>query len=138
MPIPDSIDARLFYRCAYQRYDDAKVLRNAEHTTGAVYLAGYGVECILKALILNAVPSKRRKEILNSFRGAHAHDYNWLRDCYLANGGARFPPAVTRQFTLVNEWSTNLRYVPRTYRSDEADSFLVAVESIIQWAAERL
>ena len=53
MAIPASIEARLYYRCAFQRHEDAQILLRADHTTGAVYLAGYGVECILKALVLH-------------------------------------------------------------------------------------
>jgi len=44
MATPSSSDARLYYRCGYQRYEEAEVLLNAEYTTGAVYLAGYGIE----------------------------------------------------------------------------------------------
>lgn len=57
MGVPKSKHARLFYRCALHRRDEAKILRKADpRTTGAVYLAGYSVECILKALILAAAP----------------------------------------------------------------------------------
>jgi len=79
MAIPASIEARLYYRCAFQRHEDAQILLRADHTTGAVYLAGYGIECMLKALVLSAVAPAARTEMLNSFRGARAHDYEWLR-----------------------------------------------------------
>jgi len=58
MAVPSSIEARLFYR-ASQRFDEAQVLLEAVRTTGAVYLAGYGIECILKALILSVFPQAR-------------------------------------------------------------------------------
>jgi len=41
---------------AKQRFDDALLLLEMGRTTAAVYLAGYSVECMLKALILSAVP----------------------------------------------------------------------------------
>jgi hypothetical protein len=135
---PGSADARLFYRCAIRRFEEAQVLFRAEYTTGAVYLAGYGIECILKALVLMAVPAKDRTTVLQSFRGGKAHEYDWLRTLYLENGGARFPPEVNRQFTLVNDWSTDLRYLPRQVRAPEAGSFLKAAEAIIQWADGRM
>jgi hypothetical protein len=138
MAIPSASDARLFYRCAFQRYDDAQVLLRAEHTTGAVYLAGYGVECILKALILMAVAPGDRSATLQSFRGGRAHDFEWLRTQYLTNGGARFPRDVNQYFTLVNDWSTDLRYTPRSVREGEADAFLIAAAAIIRWADGRL
>ena len=95
MAIPGSSDARLYYRCAFQRYEEAEVLLEADYTTGAVYLAGYGIECILKALVLMSVAAGDRPETLKSFRGSKAHEYEWLRSLYLTNGGARFPREIT-------------------------------------------
>ena len=59
MAVPGSSDARLYYRCAFQRYEESQVLIEAGYTTGAVYLAGYGIECILKALVLNVSTGRR-------------------------------------------------------------------------------
>ena len=101
MAVPASPEARLYYRCAFQRHEDAQILLRADRTTGAVYLAGYGIECILKALLLSALAPVARTAMLDSFRGARAHDYEWLRTHYLENGGARFPRATTQAFTLV-------------------------------------
>ena len=138
MAMPASPDARLYYRCAFQRYEEAEVLFKAEFTTGAVYLAGYGVECILKALVLMAVPGGSRTDMLKSFRGSKAHEYEWLRSLYLTNGGARFPREITQHFTLVNDWSTDLRYTPRSVRADDAEAFLASAAAIIRWADGRL
>jgi hypothetical protein len=138
MAIPASIEARLFYRCAFERHDDAEVLLRAEHTTGAVYLAGYGVECILKALVLSALAPAARSEMINSFRGTKAHDFEWLRTQYLQGGGPRFSREVLEAFTLVNAWSTGMRYLPRTLGKDVAAGFLAAAWNIIRWADGRL
>jgi hypothetical protein len=136
MAMPASQDARLYDRCAFQRYEEAEVLLKAEYTTGAVYLAGYGIECILKALVLMAVSSGSRPDMLKSFRGGKAHEYEWLRSLYLTNGG--FPMNITQHFTLVNDWSTDLRYTPRSVRDDEAEAFLASAAAIIRWADGRL
>lgn len=138
MAFPGSSDARLYYRCAFQRYEESQVLFAAGYTTGSVYLAGYGIECILKALVLMSVPAGDRAQTLKSFRGGKAHEYEWLRSLYLTNGGARFPSNITRHFTLVNDWSTDLRYTPRSVRADEAEAFLDAAVAIIRWADGRL
>ena len=50
MGLPKPIEARLYYRAAKQRFDDAQLLLGAGRTTAAIYLAGYTVECFLKAL----------------------------------------------------------------------------------------
>jgi HEPN domain-containing protein len=137
MAIPASSEARGFYRCAFQRYEEAEVLFKAEYTTGAVYLAGYGIECILKALVLMSVPAAARTEMLRSFRGREGHSLESLRSRYRMNGGARFPGEITEHFTLVNDWSTDLRYTPRSVRRSEAEVFLQAAAAIIRWADGR-
>src|SRR5690348_9075238 len=43
MAVPSSRDARWFYGCAAERYEDAEILLRAGRTTGAVYMAGYGM-----------------------------------------------------------------------------------------------
>lgn len=138
MAVPDSIEARLYYRCAFQRYEDAQILLRADHTTGAVYLAGYSIECILKALVLSDLAPAARTAMLHSFRGARAHEFEWLRTQYLEQGGSRFPKDITEAFTLVNHWSTDMRYLPRTLRAEEAVGFLSAAERIIRWVDGRL
>jgi hypothetical protein len=136
--IPSASDARVYYRCAKQRYEEAEILNRVEKRTGAVYLAGYGIECILKALALMAVPANKRSEMLRSFRRSKAHDYEWIRSIYLISGGARFPPEINRHFTLVNDWSTDLRYSARLIKVADAEAFLRSAVAIIEWADGRL
>ena len=76
--------------------------------------------------------------MLESFRGNQAHNYEWLRYQYRLHDGGHFPRAVNRDFALVNDWSTNLRYLPQTLKEDESKAFLAAAEAIIQWADGRL
>jgi hypothetical protein len=138
MPVPRSREARDFYRCAYQRFDDAQLLLHAHRTTGAVYLAGYVVECILKTLVLSGVPSRRAKNVLQAFRGHRAHDYEWLRALYRQDDGPDPPRDVRISFTLVNRWSTDLRYSTEITKERDAQRFLKATEAILTWADGRL
>jgi HEPN domain-containing protein len=136
--IPSSKNARLFYRTAEQRFDDAKWLFELNRTTGAVYLAGYSVECMLKSLILSTVPRARENDMLDMFRGGRAHDYEWLVRLYQENGGASYPPHLVPHLARVNSWSTDMRYLPGTIQADEAAAFLDSVTAIIKWADGRL
>lgn len=126
MAVPSSVEARIFYRCVFQRHEDALVLLTADRTTGAVYLRGFGIECIFKALVLSALAPAARTDMLGLFRGVRGHNYEWLRSQYLNNAGTRFPRQITEAFTLVNGWSTDLRYLPRTLKRREAQIFLAA------------
>lgn len=138
MGIPRSPEARDFYRCAYQRLRESRFLLDADYSNAAVYLSGYAIECVLKALILDSIPTGRVTVVRRSFAGSRGHDFSWLRGVYLANGGARFPPNLAGSFTLVNGWNTDLRYSPRKIRLDEATRFLDATNAILAWADGRL
>lgn len=137
MAVPSSPNARLFYRAADQRFEDAEFLLKAKRTTAAVYLAGYAVECILKALILSNAPKSRQDEVLNQFRGARAHDYDWLLNLYRERGGSELPRDIVREFARVNTWSTRIRYSPSTVPMKRATSFTTSAESIVEWAKGR-
>jgi len=136
--MPSSMQARRFYRAAKQRFDDALLLLAMERTTAAVYLAGYSVECMLKTLILSTVPQAQEAEILGLFRGARAHDYEWLLQVYTEKGGARLPPSVVPHFARVNSWSTDMRYASGTIAAREAQAFVDSAAEIILWADGRL
>ena len=103
-----------------------------------MYLAGYGVECVLKALILSVTSTGATPETLASFRGAKAHDYEWLRFRYRSLGGPDFPPEAAKNFVRVNAWSTSLRYKTGTTKRRDAEDFLKASRAILQWADGRL
>jgi hypothetical protein len=135
---PRDQTARFYYRAANQRWDDAQFLLDAGRELAAVYIAGYAVECLLKALILTQVPAHERDRVLKSFRGGKAHDYDWLRDVYYRRGGSRFPPAVVQAFTVVGSWSVDLRYQPGTLDAEEADEFFAQARVVLDWAATRL
>ena len=89
------------------------------------------VECMLKALILSIVPQAQEEELLGMFRGARAHDYEWLLHLYVEKGGARMPPSVVPHFARVNSWSTDMRYAPGTIAAQEAKAFVDAASEIM-------
>jgi hypothetical protein len=136
--LPHGRPARTFCRCAHERFEDAEVLFADERNTGAVYLAGYAVECILKTLLLNSVPANEQEELADSFRGNRAHDSDWLRDEYLDHGGAYLPEDILEALRLLGEWSTDLRYEPATVDHEEAVNFFDATRQVLQWAEGRL
>ena len=138
MPLPQAREAREFYRCSFQRFEDADILLKAERTTGARYLAGYGVECMLKALVLSVVPQSQRTPMLVSFRSGRGHNLEWLKKQYREHGGAPFPPEVARAFTVVNTWTTEWRYTSGTSKRREAMAFFRATQKIMDWAHRRL
>jgi HEPN domain-containing protein len=138
MALPHAQEARMFYQSAFQRFEDASFLLENDRTTGAVYLAGYSVECILKALILSLLSSAKRQRMVASFRGAKAHELDWLKKQYLDNHGPPLPNTVIRPLAQVATWKTELRYKPGAIRNREATEFLKAAQSVLEWADGRL
>jgi HEPN domain len=136
--LPHVAEARPFYQSARQRLEDAEFLLEAERTTGAIYLAGYSVECMLKALLLCVVPLDKKAGLVASFRGAKAHDYDWLKARYFENGGPAFPSQIAKDFSLVDTWTTDLRYKAGTTKRRDAEAFLRAANEIMEWADRRL
>jgi hypothetical protein len=100
----------LFYRVAVHRFEEAEfLLDHSPYTTAAVYLAGYAVECGLKAVILASEPRSRNAKTLATFRGVLAHDYEWLRR-QIQRRNVTVPVEVSRQLSHVSWWNTDLRY----------------------------
>jgi HEPN domain-containing protein len=138
MALPHAKESQPFYRTAKQRFTDAMFLLDNDRTTGAVYLAGYGVECMLKALVLSIAPRTRRAKIVASFRGARAHDFEWLQRLYRDLGGPTFPQDIRERFVHVATWTTDFRYRPGMIEHADAIEFLDAAKAIIKWADGRM
>src|SRR6266568_2210823 len=112
MAIPKDINARLYYRVAYQRLEEGQlILKELRRPRAAIYLTGYAVECIAKALIVTMTPAKERAAVIESFRGGQGHDLEWLRG-RLAERGNIMPADVRRDWTYVASWTVDLRYEP--------------------------
>jgi HEPN domain-containing protein len=129
--------ARRFVRAALKRLEESQFLFTSNYTTAAVYLAGYAVECTLKALILSNEPTARHVETMQSFRGTKAHDYGWLAK-QLRRRETAVPNEVFKQLADVTWWNTDLRYEPREVARSEAREFLETSKGIIAWAKRSL
>ena len=138
MAAPADPAARLFRRAAAARRTEADVLSAAGHGTGAVYLAGYAVECVMKALLLSATPRAERAAVAASFKGAAGHDLDRLRERYNLAGGAWLPRDVADAYNGVTRWGTDLRYSPADTPPQKAAEFLRDVDAICRWADGRL
>jgi HEPN domain-containing protein len=123
---------------AILRLKDAQVLFANGCWSGAYYLAGYAVECALKACIAKGTerfefPDKGR---VNS---SYSHDLTQLlRIAYLTlplREAERRQPELARNWAFVTEWSEDARYGKRSQA--DAEAFLKAVEDrrygILPW-----
>ncbi len=132
-PIP-----RKFYRVAYQRFEEAEVLFEAGYYIGAVYLAGYAVECMLKTLILDTTPEREHASVEAEFRGQRAHQYEWLRNRYAQTNAPGLPSEIGQSLAFVRTWETSLRYTPGLGNRQDASRFLAEARKIVEWADSRM
>jgi hypothetical protein len=138
MALPKDPEARNYYRSALQWLDDANfILHQGDRKRAAVYLAGYTVECLLKALILSTLPRKKIIEMQKA-KVLYTHNLESLKSCYLANGGPPFPKQILNDFLTISDWDTELRYQPRAINYRDAIRFLEAVARIAEWADGRI
>src|SRR5438552_16475756 len=101
--------SRDFQKAALQRLATAEFLLDKDYTLDAMYLAGYTVECTLKALILEITPLAERAERLKTISsGKSMHEPETLGR-FLKDGGRPIPAELVERLRR-SDWSTALRY----------------------------
>ncbi|MGD0089181.1 MAG: hypothetical protein ABSE73_04615 [Planctomycetota bacterium] len=134
--------ASVYREAGEARYEEAKYLKD-QHPSGAIYLAGYLVECYLKwalcqragAQYLQNLPDKKIASRLTSGKG---HDLESL--CKITRYDVHFAAddVVKRAFQVAAAWSPSLRYVKACGGQRDAVEFLAAVsvlrDNIRAWA----
>jgi HEPN domain len=102
-----------FQKLAEIRVQDAKVLLNAGRYDGAYYLAGYAVECALKACIAKQVKEfdfPDRKIV----KDGYVHDLSQLLQLsgvgHLHDAELKKNTAFDDYWAVVKDWDENSRY----------------------------
>ena len=136
-----SQDRDTFRQLAELRLTEAKLLYANGLASGAYYLAGYAVECALKAVIAagfraNEIPDKSRvnniytynlKDLLNlaGLKSSLENDMNEVSE-------------LRESWATISKWSEHARY--EIWTSDAATTMLEAVgadKGLLQWLLKR-
>lgn len=115
---------------------------DTRHLRGAVYLAGYGVECLLKAYLISRQPNcTRLSEARDAIRasgnpirdicGEAGHDLRYLLS--LSDLEARMDAEKLRWMSLSARWSSSGRYDPRPVSREDAGARIAAARSLVDW-----
>jgi len=138
MATPRDANARKYYRVAKQRLEEARLIFDKIGLSAAtVYLAGYAIECMLKALTLEWTPVRQRPEMLKSLKDDFGHNLRRLRAA-LVEQNLHPPREVLGELLYACSWSPDLRYEPGPGDPKEAERFLAAAKSIVIWADGRI
>jgi HEPN domain-containing protein len=133
MSLAKNPDARAYYLPARRRLEDAKVLLENHRHDGAMYLAGFAVECLFKALILANSTPRQRAGLLGRLKTEIGHDLDELRK-ELARRRLHLGKGEQEAFLQVNTWDNNQRYDSRVQSREDAEAVSAAAESLFDWA----
>ncbi len=123
---------------AESRLSEARVLLREGHFAASVYLAGYSVECCLKAAICRSLDWER---LLGLFK---THDLEGLLLYSGFDRQLRADPAILRSFTeIIANWSEETRYTaPSSIDRRKAEEFLRWVVDpkvgVLTWLQDRI
>ena len=124
------MNRREFQKLAYARLDDARALVRAKRFDGAYYLAGYAVECALKACICKSIPRYAFPPSPRNIQRYYSHDLSKLLE--LAEDLNRhFGEELRRDKTLaeywgvVKDWNEETRYQLRGREAAPAATYLL-------------
>ena len=131
MSLSSNPEARAYHLAANHRYEDAVILLDNRRTNGSIYLAGFAVECALKALIMANSTPKERSKLLEKLKKEHGHNLDALRK-ELARRGMHMPEEVIDAYRRLNTWHSNARYDPLLQSTRDAQDMLNSA-TLVRW-----
>jgi len=112
-------------------------LFNNHYNLDAMYLAGYTVECTLKALVLEVTPVVDRIDMIKKISsGKKMHDPEILGGI-LKDLGRPIPLELIKRFRR-SGWSTGLRYETGRGDTGETRGFLKTAKKAYDWVEGQL
>lgn len=123
------------------RAAEAKTLLRSRHYSGAFYLAGYSVECALKACIAKTT---QRYDFPDKKRVADSHTHKLTELLRLAQlqsamtNDSSLNPLLASSWAIVQDWSEVSRYLVMTHT--DAQDMIRAVTGrggVLPWIAQR-
>jgi HEPN domain-containing protein len=131
------MNRREFQGLAIERLGDAKALLTAGRYSGAYYIAGYAVECALKACISRMTNQDDFPP--QTTKGYYTHDINALRKTAGLDGDFEREAKGDRDFesywSVASKWTELTRYQQRGQK--DAVDLLTAIDDpqhgVLQW-----
>lgn len=130
------------FKSSIHRWEDAHALLNAARWRGAMYLAGYSIECLLKAKLMrmfgcsNLVDLEeelQRRNLLAVHGTIFIHHLEVLLRLAKGTERLRQNPTLWPLFNIVNRWIPGWRYNPDLSNQNDAVDYLEAVDNLRRW-----
>lgn len=125
------------------RKREAATLLRARHYAGAYYLAGYAVECALKACLAKQT---KKHDFPNKKLGTEAWTHDLQRLVQLAglsaalDQGMKVNPALELNWSIVKDWSEAVRYELGITSAEARDLYSACTtrrNGVLAWIRER-
>jgi len=132
-----------FQKLVQVRLDEAVVLFERGRFSGAYYLAGYAVECGLKASIAKKTRKHDFPPDRRTIEGAYTHDLDKL----VKSAGLdpeldremKVNKALGRHWAIVKDWSEQSRYEEKSRQetADLIDAISSSPHGVLEWIRQR-
>ena len=119
---------------AAQRLVDARVLPEADRCVGAMYLAGFALECALKCAICEKKGVRKLQDRHPEFVSARGHGRQLLLDHSGLEG--RMLPGLHEDFVKIRSWNVGVRYNSATGNHKDAKAFVDRCDCVKEWIEE--
>ncbi len=132
-----SQDRATFQQLAQDRLAEARLLLKRGHASGAYYLAGYAIECALKARIAAGFRSDEIPE-LRTVQKIYTHDMSVLVGLAGLSKDLEENLDLYRRCPIVKSWSESARY--KIWNDDDASAIVGAIDGedgIFAWLRSR-
>ncbi len=132
------------YKASLHRMEDARVLFAGRRWRGAMYLAGYAVECRLKYKMMrqwkcfNLEELGARLAAKGVVEAVFTHNLRQLLNISGGKDRLRDNNPTWRAFDLVNQWQPAWRYNPSPASRETAQLFLDAAQQVVEWVQNNL
>lgn len=127
-------------KAAAKRRADAWALYEAgeDHLKAAMYLAGYAIECKLKAIAMETFSAWTLRELADIWSipegDVFSHGLEALVERLPLRSNMRSNGAIWKDFAgRVNGWRPSWRYDPHRVSREKAAEFLHSVDRIYRW-----
>ena len=132
------------WKAGMHRWEDAEALFRAQRWRGAMYMAGYAVECRLKVKLMQQWQCRHLSDLEDKLlaRGIKESPFshNLALMLKLAGGWDRLRQnqPMWAHFIDVNRWAPAWRYDPDLSSAKEAEEFLSAIKDVAGWIDNNL
>ena len=129
-------------KASKHRLADAHALFNEHRWRGAMYIAGYAVECLLKKKLMSMFSFQdlteleeklKRRRLLRAGGTIFTHQLELLLVLTQSADRLRQNQPLWRQFNIVNRWIPAWRYTANLSNREDAADFLEAVTATCRW-----